>query len=815
MRKAPGLWLGAALVLGGCTGYLSAGAAPVDGAVADGGAFDAGAGRDGGAAALPPLVLAERGQTAYTIVVSAQATAVERFAADELATWLAATTGATFARADERGFDGGAALYVGHTAFAAAHQVPLDTLGPEEWFAAAEGPSLIVAGGRPRGTLYAALEFLERAANVRFLTAQRTVAPHVETLKVPADFALRGQPAFAQRTVFTLAGGDGSAAHNLYRVRRKLTTNATEYPLEPRFGDTLLFGRPYHTHTHHLYSAGFPPGHPEYFALLPNGSRASNGPDGQVDLTNPSVRQLFTQQLRSYILQDRLEAAQAGLPPPTVYDLTPNDNENKCTCPACAALAARHGSYAGVVLDFTNDIAERIAGEFPEVTLQTSAYTFYSVAPQGIAPRSNVLVKVAQLGGEFWATPQRDTLRSMLHPVNASARARLEAWARLSPALGVHDYWTPWMQMFLWPYANVHGLAETLALYRRQGVRNVYVENELFGSRVANFVDLQLYVGARLLVEPTLAPEPLIDEFLEGVYGPAAPQLRELLHLLETAQQSERGVLATVHPAERLAHTPQFFLRAAALLSEAEGLVASDPERRAAVRQERLAFDETTLFLWEDLSARASGSWAFDRAATLARLQEGYAAAYAKYGDWGAALRADDARRLELLSRAPAIPSGFSGERVIDLVGPLLQLATAGPARRVADPEGAFGEAWKLDASLGGAAGDHAQAPQLGLYEPATGQVQTRRIEPADLPTDERYHWYLVARARASPQLTLWAHHSWWLSTPLSVAMNGSRDTQREFEVYASLKLEGPAYVAGSSRLSAFSVDRVLLVSRP
>ncbi len=361
----------------------------------------------------------------------------------------------------------------------------------------------------------------------------------------------------------------------------------------------------------------------------------------------------------------------------------------------------------------------------------------------------------------------------------------------------------------------MHGLAETLALYRRQGVRNLFVENELFGSRLSNFVDLQLYVGARLLQEPTLPVDPLIDEFLSGVYGPAAPPMRELLELLETSQHGEPGVLATVHPAERLADQPQFFVRADALLTRAETLVASDTERLEAVRQERLAFDEAALFLWDELRASAGGGWAFDRMTTLTRLRGHYDAAYRKYGGWGAALRTDDERRLALLESPPARPAGFAGSRVIDLVGPQLQLATAGPARRVTDPEGAFREAWRLDATMTGAAGDHTQVPKLGLYDPATGQVQTRRIELSALPTDERYHWYLVARARATPQLTLWAHHSWWLSTPLTVAMNGSRATQRDFDVYASVKLEGPAYVPGSSKVSAFSIDRLLLVSSP
>jgi hypothetical protein len=777
---------------------------------------DAGAAPDAGPpvdAGGPPLTLIEQGRTEFAIVVSTTAIPAEQRAARELATLLEQVTGVALPVVPESDRPSGRGLYVGHTTFASHHGIDLSSLGVEEWVLSAHGDAVVLTGGRPRGTLYAVFDFLERFAGVRFFAAMKTVVPRRSTLAVPSDLRLRLAPAFAQRTVFMLGGGDGNATHNHYRVRRKLTTNATSLPLDPLDGDTLFVGRPYLTHTHHLYTQDFPPDHPEYFALQPNGSRAPNGPDGQVDFTNAEVRRRFAETLKGYIRRDRADAADAGLPPPLMYDLTPNDNEHRCVCMHCLALAARTGSYAGVVLDFTNDVAAQVATEFPDVTVVTSAYTFYTEPPRGLTPRPNVLVKLAQLGGEWWANPPRDPLRSMAHPVNATARSQLEAWAATGAKLGVHDYWTPWNQQHLWPYANVRGVAETLQLYRRSGMQNVFVENELFGSRLHNFVDLELYVASKLLVEPTLSPEPLIDEFLDGVYGPAAPPMRRLLARLEGLQHEEPGILATVQPADRASFDADFFLEADALLSEAERLAANDPDALRDLRLERVPFDEAMLFLWDTLASSAGARWTFDRASVHARLTAGYAASYAKYGDWGAALRAVDTRRLSFLQRPPATPPQFAGRRVIDLSGPQLTLATGGPARRVPDADAVLGEAWRLDATMPGAAGDHTEPPSLGFYEPTTGAVTTTTL--ANVPSDERFHLVRVGVVRATPQLTLWAHRSWWLSSLLTVAMQGGLSTQRTFEVYVSLKLEGPGYVPGSTRLGAFSIDRVLLVQTP
>ncbi|MBM3498147.1 MAG: DUF4838 domain-containing protein, partial [Armatimonadetes bacterium] len=603
--------------------------------------------------AAAPLAISADGRSEYAVVQAAGATEAESFAAQELAAFLRRGTGAEWPLAGEAGFGGGRAVYVGPTAFAAKHGLTPDELGPEEWVIRRFEGDLVLCGGRPRGTLYGVYEFLERFVGVRFLDPDTEFVPDRPTLRLPAGLAVRDAPVFSRREVFMVA--PGQPKHTLFEVRRKVNSfgNAAVPAAGPELGYAFRFGGPYSTHTHHLYSEAFPPDKPEYFALTENGSRTGPGPQGQVCLSHPEVRKLFAARLRDYIRRDREEILGAGSlePFPTVYALVPNDNLNKCVCPGCVALAEQYGAYSGAVIDFTNALAADIEPDYPEVRVAVAAYTYYLDLPRGIRPRDNVIVTLAQLGCEFRSPPLRDTLRAMTHPANAEPRRVLEAWAGISPALATHDYWTAWNQPFQWPHANVHGLAETLKLYQRCRMQHFFAEDELFGTRVHNFVDLQFYLATRLLQDPTQDAEPIIADFLEPYYGPAAPAMRQLLDYLERRQDEQPGGLAAVPPSARRYFDRGFFLETDVLLSEAERRVAGDPERLRRVQQERLAFDEAMLYLWPMLSA--DGGLPYAREQVIDRLRGQYEAACRKYGGWGEACRAADDARLDYLASMP------------------------------------------------------------------------------------------------------------------------------------------------------------------
>jgi len=80
------------------------------------------------------------------------------------------------------------------------------------------------------------------------------------------------------------------------------------------------------------------------------------------------------------------------------------------------------------------------------------------------------------------------------------------------------------------------------------------------------------------------------------------------------------------------------------------------------------------------------------------------------------------------------------------------------------------------------------------------------------VPKDEKYHFYSAGRIKGSANLCFWAHHSWRLAEQLAMTYNAALPEQATYEVYASIKFEGPAYVPGSTRTSALAIDRLILV---
>ncbi|MBM3500114.1 MAG: hypothetical protein FJX74_15770 [Armatimonadetes bacterium] len=135
-------------------------------------------------------------------------------------------------------------------------------------------------------------------------------------------------------------------------------------------------------------------------------------------------------------------------------------------------------------------------------------------------------------------------------------------------------------------------------------------------------------------------------------------------------------------------------------------------------------------------------------------------------------------------------------------------------ARAVQDPAAAAGRAWVLDATLPGVAGQHDALPEFGLSDVVQEPdfLAREALTRERIPQDEQFHLYPVGRMKASPDMHFWAHQSWALAQRLSAAYDASLPEQHTYDVYVSLRLEGPTYVPGSTQRSAFSIDRLILV---
>jgi hypothetical protein len=117
--------------------------------------------------------------------------------------------------------------------------------------------------------------------------------------------------------------------------------------------------------------------------------------------------------------------------------------------------------------------------------------------------------------------------------------------------------------------------------------------------------ELRAWVIARLLWNPALDAQKLIDEFIDGYYGPAGPHIKAYLTLTHDAVEASGDWLGCTSP-----HTAKFLSldllsRGMAHLKAAESAVAMDAELRFRVQVAQLPVMYTFMMRWDELRENA------------------------------------------------------------------------------------------------------------------------------------------------------------------------------------------------------------------
>ncbi|HEY3863423.1 MAG TPA: DUF4838 domain-containing protein [Verrucomicrobiae bacterium] len=539
--------------------------------------------------------IAEDGVARTAIVIDPSATDTEAFAARQLATCLHEITGATFqiqtshtppVRAIIVGF--------GAAADAAFKELPSTPLGDEELLIRTDGDRILLAGGRPRGTLYAVSRFLQEACGARWWTPWASRMPHLPTLRI-SDINLRDKPAFEYRDPYWHCAFDPDWSwHNC--------CNGESSHLPPSQGGCVI----YKYFVHSFYTL-VPPKeyfatHPEWFSLVKGHRTAENA---QLCLSNPRLRDFVVERVK----QALRESPDAG-----IISVSQNDCFNPCECPSCKAIDDAEGSHAGSMIAFVNYIAEKIQPDFPSVTVDTLAYQYTRKPPRTLRPRSNVVVRLCNIECDF-----RQALDS---PANASFAADIHGWEQRADRLYVWDYVTDFAH-YLQPFPNWFTLGPDLRFYQANHVRGVFDEGA-YGSYGAEMAELRAWVLARLLWNPRQDDRALIREFLDGYYGAAGAPLGRYMDLMEHASENFNLTCYTRPDAAFLRFKP--LAEAEALWRQAEQAVAGDGELLARVRQGHLSLQYVWLLRWPELREecnRAGAAWPFtETRADLARQWE-------------------------------------------------------------------------------------------------------------------------------------------------------------------------------------------------
>ena len=460
-------------------------------------------------AAGESLVLAQRGEPACcTVSVATNADDTVRFAARELYSHVKLMTGVELETV--YGKPSGKAIVLGYDS----------TLPLEDAFRlkVVDG-DLYITGGGSRGVLYGVYEALERFGGCDWFAPWCNQIPKRQMFAVPGNLDFTDAPAFEQREASwrhciigdRFAKRQGNA---VFAARRRFNGQWRKMPL---YGGTAVpFAKGLgicHTFEKLVSPKEHFAKHPEWFSEI-NGRRI--GERSQLCWSNPELTVFVAEEIKK-----RLRAE----PNAKMVGLSQNDWRNYCQCAECSACTKAEGSPAGPNLKFVNAVAEMVEKEFPGVMIETLAYMFTRKPPKTVRPRHNVAVCLCSFECSF-SMPFAESGHS--HTV--AFCEDLRGWGKICRNLFIYNYGTNFRN-YLFPFPNIYAMAGNYRLFRECGARWLYDQCDSNGHH-GEFAELKCYLQSKLMWNPDQDVEALIDRFMEGYYGSAAPIVRKYFNEL-------------------------------------------------------------------------------------------------------------------------------------------------------------------------------------------------------------------------------------------------------------------------------------------
>ena len=770
-------------------------------------------------------ILAQGGRTDYTIVLSADASPTDRFAADELKRFLGESTGATFPIADAPSASAKTIEIGTPAARRLIGETAADALAPEESVYVVNGDAVALFGGGAVGNAYAVYSFLEREVGCRwFTTMGENLVPRRPTLKV-SDCRVTERPRFKFRHIhmFGQNADDKDSNDHLFLFRNRINQvegnyeNVVRAELKGKLVPFLRENRPT-CHSFFFYvpphgKEGFFAKHPEYYSLGTDGKRTPR----QLCFSNAELRKVATER---FIAHARKIGGRGFL------DFSHQDIGGPlCLCGGCKALAEKYASNGGPLFDFIYELAPKVKAACPEIIIHFAAYRKESTQrPPKNAPRfpDNVATIFAPLDDDF--------SKSLAHQNNADTFADLKGWCRLC------NVWT-WLYPQIYtatrpPFGGLGRTADDLRLCFDAGVVGSYHEHDVGTECGTSFSDLQTWLLAQGLRDPDRDWRELRKEYCDFCYGTASDDVIAYEEFLENGRESLTHHLGFHGRADGF-FSPQAIVFWQERFDEMERKVGNDALMVQRLREVRLGLDLMTLIRWGEFAATGL-SVPFTPDGIYCRASTAYAAAvrrrFNRQDAVGEARRkfflegpgSNMAQRLKTqcalaklgLESLPDALRQYGAERIAQVFsGSGASDDGMGPTtvRLVAMKDAATGYALAELSPVE----QYAKPPfSVGFYDRMNKTTLLSRKIAADEIVLGRFHLYKIGRTRVtSSECQVWIGGSWALR---DICWHMHRPPyEGEWDIYVSLKFEGPLYDSPSTLAeSAVYYDRSVFVSQ-
>ena len=764
------------------------------------------------------LQLTENGKTAYRIVLPSKASDNLKYAAQELKIHLEEASGAKFA--------------ITGTGAGNAEQIILRELDPElktgEFSVRTEGKKLLLSGGGESGIHHAVHDFLETDCGYIWYDARGgKKVPDLKNFKLP-DTDRRKSYEFAARSMspdWFFYRPEGH--YFLYRCRQNLKMRYFPLPgmngKQPKIKIGVNDARRANPASHTFFDyipdvpkksrigafkgKGYFKEHPEWFSMNQQGKRIVR----QLCFSNPELRAEFKKNFYEHIRKT---------PDMNIFSVTAFDMPGQfCYCKDCQAAVKKYKTNGAPVFLFVKELADAVAKDFPKVRIWTYAYRKEQTEfpPMGLTLPDNVILNFCPIDD--------DMNKDWSAATNAETYRNLKEWKNHCKTIWIGYYVNTWtFGTLLTPaVGNVRRVANDIKLARKAGANGFVFSHPNGTASMTGFTELQSYLMARLLCDPGLETDPLIDDFMKFEYGAAAPLMRKYLDELEKVAGETKVFVKwnAVHGVWNAFFKSSDVVRWQGYFDQMEKLTASDPGILFSVRRVRVPLDVMTLRFYrrikKDIPAYGTSAQELnDRIKTV--FCKATDAFYTKSIAQIRNHKVSQEKQLARLISNWMVQEGAEPKKL-----PAEIFGKTDPARifeffpgamlkseRIKDDQAAWGYAIYNDKAEQGFPIQH-----LKYDSAANIWKDVAEIRSAKAGMEGKYCFYHIGKSAISPSYELRIHFKGYKHLfrifPGEVWMPGTDDT---VDVYVSLKLTGPKYYPVSKEKNSIACDRIVIVRK-
>ena len=493
------------------------------------------------------VLICKDGKAEARIVVSQNPTEVERHASVVLQNYLKRITGAEFEIVNDASTAQANEILIGKVNRPEIKEVPFNELKKDGYVIRTDHGRLAIVGGSNKGTLYGVYGFLEKHLGCRKYSSKVTVVPTQRDIVLNDDISEKEVPVFEFREILYKDVYDPE-----YMEWHALGLHQSD---AYRPGD---WGSWCHTTYRLVPPQEHAQAHPEYYSML-NGKRVVNTKGinwGDICWSSEGAFDIAYQNLKKLI---------ADNPDPVYWSISQQDNADYCRCPVCQKAYEETGSTQGTILPFINKMARK----FPDKIISTLSYWYSTRPPKGIEVEKNVNILLCNIG-----SPRHIPIEQG----DSTFTADLKAWHKIHDNFLIWDYVIQFRHLMA-PFPNLRVLQPNLQFLHKNGVKAMFEQ----GNRDSGgeFCELRAYILSKLLWNPDQDVEAIIDDFVNGYYGPAGKYIREYINLVHDTMEktgAKLGIFGCPWDQRDTYLTEELIAKYYSLFDQALDAVKDEPE---------------------------------------------------------------------------------------------------------------------------------------------------------------------------------------------------------------------------------------------